>query len=404
MRATLLLLLMLVFTTGCPANFIEAYEVAEPRLMGVRVEVDGDPTNPRPKLTQAFNLRQYLAVPAGALSPLANRYSMLLALCVGVRTAVGTRACVGDQTVTPTLTPVSDTELLLGNIQLDPNALGLPVDTSTLDLSAVPGLTAVDRITVVGVFCVDGSPERVPNKTIQSDAPSDVFRCTNDATAMFPDPTTFTLSVFLDRGQPGDTNHNPSFRCDPATPTSACGAGIAKAGELQTGGPFVLVSPKPKQPGVVRNAVTWNPSTDPNTLPLTGCASNSDLLQVRSNEDEYVIRVRFDPDDRETYETEATLNGVKTLQSVRETLDLTSALTNKGGKLGEFESRLVGSQDDANAEISVSYKPPKQSDDPTENIPQNGKLVRFYFTLRDQRGGGDYAMRELCLVPGENQE
>ena len=65
---------------------------------------------------------------------------------------------------------------------------------------------------------------------------------------------------------------------------------------------------------------------------------------------------------------------------------------------------LLGTQPDANGQISVSYTPPKQSTEALANIPQNGRLVRFYFTLRDQRGGLDYTQRALCLVPAADQQ
>ena len=89
------------------------------------------------------------------------------------------------------------------------------------------------------------------------------------------------------------------------------------------------------------------------------------------------------------------------MREQRESLDLTSALTYKGGDLGEFESLLLGTETDAQADIAVSYKPPKQSDEPLEHVPPEGRLVRFFFTLRDQRGGVDYTQRALGLLPGQ---
>ncbi|MDB4989085.1 MAG: hypothetical protein JWN04_4263, partial [Myxococcaceae bacterium] len=210
------------------------------------------------------------------------------------------------------------------------------------------------------------------------------------------------------RGLASDANKNPSFACDPSTPDSPCFVGVQRDDEPLVGGAIVLAFPMPKQAGQLRSVMPWPAALgDPNAIPVQGCAANPALLQVHAGDGDYVIHTRFDPSDREMYTAQVSLNGVKTTRDERETLDLTSALTTKGGKLAEFESRILGSEVDAKGEISITYKPPKQSADPAENIPQNGRLVRFYFTLRDQRGGLDYAMRELCLVPAEesgNQE
>lgn len=390
--------------SGCANNFIEEYEVAEPRLMGVKVEVQNDSTNPRPHLGQAFNLRQYIAVPGQLKTPLAGRYKMALSLCLGFKTAIGTLACLEEQDLAPVLTPVSDTEILLSDLQLNLTSLGVPAGVSNLDIASFPALKDLDRLALFGVFCVDGTPTRVPGKSVQRDAPSQVFRCADNSAAMYPDPTTFTLSVFLDRGLPGDQNRNPSFACDPSTPDSPCFVGVKKDGEPMMGGALVLVSPKPKQADALRTVTPWPAPADPTSLPEQGCASVPDLLQVHAGDDAYIIRVRFDPSDRETYMQEVSFNGVPSLREQRESLDLTSALTIKGGKLGEFESLLLGTELDANGQISVSYTPPKQSTDPLANIPQNGRLVRFYFTLRDQRGGVDYTQRALCLVPAAEQQ
>ena len=403
MRAWSTLCLALLFS-GCANNFIEDYEVAEPRLMGVKVELQEDAENPRPHLGQSFNLRQYIAVPGPLTTPLQGRYAMALSLCLGFKTALGTLACVSEQDLAPVLTPVSDTEILLSGLHLDLSSLGVPAGLGSLDIASFPQLKDLDRLALFGVFCVDGTPERVPGKSVQTDAPSQVFRCTNNAGVKYPDPTTFTLSVFLDRGLPSDTNKNPSFACDPSTPDSPCFVGVQKDGEPMMGGSIVLVSPKPKEQGALRTVVPWPSVEDPNTLPAQGCANLPDLLQVHAGDDAHIIRVRFDPSDRETYMQQISINGVPSIRPQRESLDLTSALTIKGGKLGEFESLLLGSAADAEGQISVSYTPPKQSTDPLAAIPQNGRLVRFYFTLRDQRGGLDYTQRALCLVPAADQQ
>ncbi|MDB4986312.1 MAG: hypothetical protein JWN04_1490, partial [Myxococcaceae bacterium] len=186
MRACFVLLLLVL--TGCPTNFIEAWEVTEPRLMGVRVEVEGDAGSPRPRLDQTFNLRQYLALPAPLATPLAGRYSLALALCLGFKAPTGAFACFNDQTLAPTLATITDTEILLGDLKADLSQLDLPAGVS-FDVSSIPELAAFDRLGLFGGFCIDGTAERVPGKSLTKDAPSELFRCTNYAGAMFPDVT-----------------------------------------------------------------------------------------------------------------------------------------------------------------------------------------------------------------------
>jgi hypothetical protein len=373
--------------------------------MGARVEVAADATRTRPRAGEAFQLRQYLALPGPLTSQLATRYSMQLALCLGVKTPTGSFACVGDLRTTPLITPVSELELVVDGLRVDPSSLAsslmmqLPSGTDLGQLMA-----SLDRIALYGTLCVDGRAEAVPGKLITTDPPSQLFRCVDNAGAAFPDPNPFTLSVLLNRDRPGDDNHNPLFGCDPAAPQSPCAVGVQHDGEAVVPGSFVLARPKPKKGGGPREVVAW-PAIDNNlALPWEGCASNPSLLQVRVDSGEHTLRMRFDPSDREQYTEDIDKNGVPTTRDVREALAVTHAATTKGGDVGRFDSLLADDEVDAKAEVSVSYSPPDTNGKGDHTVPENGRLVRFYFTVRDQRGGIDYAVRELCLVPAANQE
>lgn len=393
-------LLMCALASGCAADFTEPWEVIEPRLMGARVEVEGDATRTRPRLTERFSLRQYIAPPGPSETPLASRYGMDLAICLGVRTPTGELVCVGEQNLDPTVTVVSDTEVLLGGLGLDLSSL--PTNLPELPMGTDPAMLAelaeLDRMVLFGVLCVDGRAERVLERPVQDSPPSQLFRCVDNQSARFPAASTFTISVLLDRGRPFDGNRNPSFACDPAAPDSACTLGVVRDGEPRVPGSFVIARPKqPNVPG--REVLAW-PARDPALpLPWVGCASDETIPKVAAGSDEHTLRARFDPADREQYQYEMESNGVPVLRSDREALTLSHALTEHGGELSRFDSRLRPDEVDGAAEISFAYRPPKQSDDPAKNIPVVGKLVRFYFTLRDERGGVDFTTRELCLVP-----
>lgn len=398
-------LALLPLVSACAVDLTEPTEVTEPRLMGARVEVTGDVTRTRPRLGEAFTLRQYLALPGPLTTPLASRYSMQLALCLGVKTPTGTLACLGDLRTTPMVTPVNDLELVVSGLTIDPNVLVGAFPAQMLDATALGELMAsLDRIALYGTLCVDGRAEAVPGKTITTDAPSQLFRCVDNMGAAFPAPNPFTMSVLLNRGKPADDNHNPLFTCDPAAPESPCAVGVQRDGEPLVPGSFVLARPKPKKNAGPREVVAWPALANNLALPWDGCANNPSLLQVRVDSGEHTLRMRFDPSDRERYTEDIDKNGVPSTRDVREALAVTHAATTKGGDVGRFDSLLADDEVDDKAEVSVSYTPPDTNGKGDHTVPENGRLVRFYFTVRDQRGGIDFAARELCLVPAENQE
>ena len=407
-----LVLFALPLTSACPANLTEATEVAEARLMGARVEVASDPTRTRPRLGEPFRLRQFLALPGPLTTPLASRYSMSLAMCLGVKTPTGMLACLGDVRTTPVITPISELELTLDGIVIDRSALSAVVDAllpllpagSDPDAALAELMEGIDRIALFGTLCVDGRAEAVPGKTITADPPSQLFRCADNAASAFPDPNPFTLSVLLDRGRSGDDNHNPLFACDPAAAASPCAVGVQHDDEPLVPGSFVLARPKKKKSADPREVVPW-PAIDNNlALPWDSCVGNPSLLQVRVDSGEHTLRMRFDPGDRERYVEEIKVNGEPSMRETREALAVTHAATTMGGSVGRFDSLLAADETDPNAEVSVGYTPPDSNGKGDHKVPENGRLVRFYFTVRDQRGGIDYAVRELCLVPAENQE
>lgn len=403
----LLPLVLLAAMSGCAADFTEPWDVIEPRLMGARIEVEGEPTRPRPRLGERFTIDQYLALPTPKLDT-SPRYELMVALCLGQRAPSGALTCFGEQQLTPEVTRVSDIHLRLSNLAVDLSALlgdaasDLP---ATFDPTSIPALRELDRLVLFGVLCTDAKPERVPGKSINVDAPSALFRCVPDAPMVpFPDASTFTLSVLLDRGLPEDQNRNPSFACDPAEPDSACAVGVPVQNEAQMGGPLVLVYPPEPMTSGPRRVVPW-PAYEPvATQSAEGCASDPQLLQVRAGTDEHVIRARFDASDRESYMYEVEQNGTPTVREKRESLLLAHVISAHGGEMERYSSELSPEDLDRDAEISVEYTPPEVSDEPEERIPEAGRRVRFYFTLRDQRGGVDFMTRELCVLPGMNQE
>lgn len=399
-------LALLVCMAGCQEQFTEPWKVTRIRPLGARIEVEGAPERPRPRLTERFALRQYIAVPGPSDTPLASRYSMDVALCLGQRTPGGSLLCVGEQEVTPTVSVISETEVLVSGIGFDPSMAMFPPEFPALpadfDPTTLPAFAQLDRLVLFGAICVDGRVERIPERSVQNDPPSQLFRCVDNATAIYPEPESFTLSVLLDRGRPFDANQNPSFACSPGSTEGACAAGVVREGEPLVPGSFVIALPEqPNVPG--RQVVAWPARNPALPLPWGTCADDPSLPKIQGGSDEHTIRVRFDREDREQYQYEIQSNGQTVLRSARETLALAHALTERGGSLARWDSQLDPDDPDSEAEISFGYTPPKQSDVAEKRIPELGRLVRFYFTLRDQRGGVDFTTRELCLVPPPQQ-
>jgi hypothetical protein len=395
-----------IASAGCAETFTEPWQVKEPRLMGARIEVEGAAERSRPRLDERFSLRQYVALPGPHETPLPGRYAMDAAICIGLRTPSGELACLAEQELDPTVTVVSDTELLLTGLAIDltrvmlPGGPGSPMELPTdLDPDALAQLAELDRLALFGVFCVDGRAERVVEKKVQGTPTSQLFRCVGNEAAKFRDPTPFTISVLLDRGRGAlDQNRNPSFSCDPAAADSACSLGVERPSEARVPGAFVIARPK-KFDVEGREVLAW-PARDPSLpLPWRDCAGDETLPKVQAGAEEHTLRVRFDPSDREQYQYEIASNGAKVTRDDREALLLTHALSDSGGRLARFESKLNPDESEAQAEISFGYTPPKQSEDPEKHVPELGRLVRFYFTVRDERGGVDFTTRELCLVP-----
>jgi hypothetical protein len=404
-------LLAALIASACATDMTEPWEVKEPLLLGARVEVEGAPERPRPKLGERFAIRQFLGTPSPLGSPLAGRYDMDAALCLGFRSPSGDLTCVGEQELTPSVTVVSDTEVLMSGLALDVEALVRAIAEADLPtLPSTPGggsafdipaaLASLDRLALFGALCIEGRVERVPERSVRADPPSALFRCVDNAGVAFPAVSNFTLSVLLDRGRPFDANKNPSLACDPSAPDSPCNAGRALQGEPLVPGSFVIARPAPDD-ATPREVVAWLPTEAATAPTWEGCTADPNILQVRAGSEKHEVRVRFDPSDREPYQFEIAENGVQKVRDGRESVLLSHAISTRGGELERHFSQINGDRSDADAEIRFDYEPPEPSDDPDARIPPGGRLVRFYFTLRDERGGVDFATRELCLVASE---
>src|SRR5690349_24000183 len=126
------------------------------------------------------------------------------------------------------------------------------------------------------------------------------------------------------------------------------------------------------------------------------------MPMVYAESKDHTFYVRIDASDREPYQREVRSNDGTVIEETREEIVISHASQTNGGKVDSYSSVVRDDEPDDTAEIEVAYTPPRQSDDPEKHIPDAGKLVRFYFALRDQRGGVDFTTRELCVLPAKD--
>lgn len=377
---------------GCAPDFTEQWEVVKPRIMTAKVVIDGDSENrARPKSGETFSIHYFLMSPK---RPQAN-YTAQTAVCAGTVLSNGTLACA-DELPLPGLSfaPYEGNDLLVLN------GFVVPSIAETLP----PPLDKLNRIATFGAICANGDVERVEGTSIQKNAVTDLFQCVNNDDADYQQPLPFSMSVYFDRSDvEDDENHHPSIACDESAEDSACVKGVEHELEddekITTPGPIVLAYPKEEAGDGPREIVweAWDPAVE---LPWDNCAEAPDSLpKVRANAKAHTIYLRVDPSDREDYVQVISSNTGDQRDQRREEPVFSHAITTKGGALDSYAGVIRDDTEDLKAEVDVDYTPPRQSDKRNDHIADSGRLVRFYFSLRDQRGGVDFTTRELCVLP-----
>jgi hypothetical protein len=384
----------LLLLTGCAPDFVEPWEVKKPRLMLAKVVIDGDDEGrARPRPGETFSIELYLMSPE---RPQAS-YTGDISTCLGTTLTDGSLACQGDEkfSAIEPLPYAGDDRFVLTGFIVPPFLEQLP-----------PPLDTLDHVSFLGALCVDGSVERVPDKDVAKDPLSTLYRCVDNEASEYPTQLPFTMSVWLDRDTPEGMNHHPTFACDPNESSGACHDGVALDGE-QVPGDIVIRLPK-KIAGDGARTFLWQAWDANEELPWDACADAPESLpRVHVGDPEYEIFLRFDAGDREPYERTIKVNDHYEQESRREELALSSAITTKGGSLDGFTSVVRYDVPDSEAQAIVKYRPPakpKEGKEEKDPVPTEGRLVRFYLGVRDQRGGVDFTTRELCLLPFEAPE
>lgn len=390
MKQPFLLALVALPLAACANDFTLAYEVAGPRLMGVRIEPENAPERAWPRVGEDFTLRWRVARKGKPSDlPLEEQLTGGVALCAGTILPTGELYCAqeidldGEMLKKPNVVPNSDDLEMPITLAFDPRAFGLG-----------------ERILLFGAICVDGEIERVKDTKVGEDPANELYRCKNNDDAELKTPLAFTSTILVDYEDDDlPANLHPRFACDPDDENGLCAKGSNHDGEAKLGGAFVIALPNEEGDEGDKKLVAWPASTlAPEDLPWEDCKDAEDVLQVRAGTKEHVIRVRFDPSDRETYEAIETVNNEPVMREKREELQIAHAASEGGGLLARYYSVIDGDLDDEEAELELDYLPPEADSEEAKAIPSGGLLVRFHFVVRDQRGGVDLATRELCLL------
>jgi hypothetical protein len=120
----------------------------------------------------------------------------------------------------------------------------------------------------------------------------------------------------------------------------------------------------------------------PDDVAGEACAGDDTRPSVTAGGRSMPIALTTSPDDREA------LTSDNPLDPSREAL-LLSFLVTDGDLDHPYE---VLEADDSTDRVEVGWKPPKE-------VPEGGRLIRFYFVARDYRGGEDWTERAVCVLP-----
>jgi hypothetical protein len=296
----------LLWLNGCGDPLLEPQRIERPRLLGARLEVEGEPERAWPDAGERVTLRWLLSAPNG---PISSSYGFVACALSDARDN-DPLACAGAP---------FDAVLQAEPVTAQPSfGFTLPDD---------PGL---ERIGVLGSVCAFGASALGANGELE---------CTGEGSRLLP--ASFDVHLSGD-----EANHNPS-----------------------------LAAALPALDGV-----SW-PAPIAEAAPGTACDGAAPRLSAAQRRAR--VELEIDATQRESIP-------VMEVGPSRESLQLSLAAT-----AGRLEQPYVVVQpDDARERVPVAldWEVPR-------SVPAAGSMVRFYFVLRDLRGGVDWLERDACVVP-----
>lgn len=332
---------------ACESDLPQATEIARMRVLGARFEVEGDPERATPEPGERVRVSMPTVFPSvaqettdvqslviGCTAPM--RFTGSLPICQEFIDAVA-----AGEDPTASLPMIDDrlrcADLPVQRVQIGAISLHCVTGEPQIELD-VPADFAADQLLIRGVVCEHGTPFIDP-------VDPRLFGCEDeDAEAILVHGT---IAVQKDQA---DENYNPDI------------------GALE----------------VLREDVPW-PAYDPATLPPEeGCAAraSADFSEPVHAivTGPHSIALRYAADARE--------------RAMGEPEDLEISVYTTAGEMERRFTLFEGSDRGRGGvlESDLFWDPPKASD-----LPRSGQLVRFFITLRDQRGGFAMTSRAVCV-------
>lgn len=339
---------LLCLLIACGDSFVPAWLVTDLRVVGARVEVDGQPERARPEpgddiqvsvlvIDQGAKPSEEMGVPA--LTPELLQWAFVA--CIPQATLIGPPICG---------TIIEPCEGCDGQPPADPLAfplIGFQVpDQAKLDAAEA------NSVLLQGVICAGGPPAEDSILRFILGETDQINPCED------PDDEGRFVSVLIPiESSPEDPNLNP---------------------EVST---------------VSLNGRSWPPPYNegvPRTAPREGCAPD---LEALSPEDRAAHPKAGDPPSSiNLFVTPQSLQSY-VLDDVTLTEELQVSWLTDGGDLERTFSFIT---DPANSVLTQWG--------PFTGVPEDGVLVRFTFVIRDGRGGTDWRERGLCILPAQSAE
>lgn len=342
---------LLFFLVACGDMFVPPSVVTDFRVVGAKVEVEGEPerANPSPEDEVQVSL---LAVDQGVaasdvpeevpLSP--GLLQWVLIPCVPLPVTLGAPICG------PAIEPCD------GCVATPPeDPLATPIVRFPVPSQEELDTAQATSVLLQGVVCSNGTPSPDAILRFLMGETDDLQPCEGPAEQdNRPIEGRFvTISIPIE-DDPSDPNLNPE-----------------------------LLS-------IVLNGGPWPPPYDqevPRDAPSTGCAADlADLSEAqqmahpRAGDDPSTVNLAVTQESLQTFTVDD--------QELTEEIQV-SWLADGGGYSTSFSFITAPA-----TSVLTNWQP-------ADSAPEGGQLVRFHFVIRDGRGGTDWVERGLCILPAE---
>ena len=218
-------------------------------------------------------------------------------------------------------------------------------------------------------------------------------------TAAFTTPDAATLGTKLRPLMLGVVCADGTLGFDPTLPTAALGTCTGVGASGTTVRFIVPVTPAGETPNhhpvftndvLELNGAPWEAATATAAAPGDACDATTGLpvvtaTPVGKDAVKQEIRIVSDGDDRETFTPEG--------QTVAQLEDLQISNFTTAGKFESSYAAIFATDTRPDADVTMKWEPPTKT-----TVRADGKIIMFYFVVRDLRGELDWTNRSLCLL------